>query len=73
MERLGKHVIVATDAHATIEELLETVFSTRSMLSYNRDGLERIQCSVESRSVKRRLGGSCEIDASLRTSRLKVS
>jgi hypothetical protein len=29
-QRLGKHIAVATDMHATIEVLLETVFSTRS-------------------------------------------
>jgi hypothetical protein len=28
-QRLGKHVPAATDTHATIEVLLETVFSTR--------------------------------------------
>jgi hypothetical protein len=28
---LGKHVPVATDTHATIEVLLETVFSSRSV------------------------------------------
>jgi hypothetical protein len=30
-QRLGKHVSVATDTHATIEVLLEMVFSTRSI------------------------------------------
>jgi hypothetical protein len=30
-QRLGKHVPVATDTHATIEVLLETAFSTRSL------------------------------------------
>jgi stage III sporulation protein SpoIIIAA len=30
-QRLGKHVPAATDTHATIEELLETVFYTRSV------------------------------------------
>jgi hypothetical protein len=29
-QRLGKHVPAVTDTHATIEILLETVFSTRS-------------------------------------------
>jgi hypothetical protein len=28
---LGKHIPAATDTHATIEELLEMVFSTQSM------------------------------------------
>jgi hypothetical protein len=41
MEELGRHVPVAADAHATTEELLETVFSTRSVPRYyNRDDLE---------------------------------
>jgi hypothetical protein len=31
MQRLGKHVPAATDTRATIEVLLETVYSTRSM------------------------------------------
>jgi hypothetical protein len=31
MQRLGKHVPVATDTHAIIEVLLETVSSTRSV------------------------------------------
>jgi hypothetical protein len=30
-QRLGKHVPTATDTHGTIEVLLETVFSTRSV------------------------------------------
>jgi hypothetical protein len=66
-QRLGKHVSAAMDTHATIEVLLETVFSTRSMpRSYQQDTkLELSQLSVESRVVKRRLGGWCEMTASL--------
>jgi hypothetical protein len=30
-QRLGKHIPAATDKHATIEVLLETAFSTRSV------------------------------------------
>jgi hypothetical protein len=30
-ERLGKHVPAESDTHATVGELLETVFSTRSV------------------------------------------
>jgi hypothetical protein len=30
-QRLGKHVPAATDAHATVEVLFETVFFTRSV------------------------------------------
>jgi hypothetical protein len=30
-ERLGKHVRAATDTYATIEELLETVFTTLTL------------------------------------------
>jgi hypothetical protein len=29
MQRLGKHIPTATDTHATIEELLDAVFSVR--------------------------------------------
>jgi hypothetical protein len=37
-QRIGKHVPAATNTHATIELLLETVFSTRSMqMAYNED------------------------------------
>jgi hypothetical protein len=32
-QRLGKHVAAATDTHAAIEVLLETVLSTRSAKS----------------------------------------
>jgi hypothetical protein len=65
MERLDKHVLAATDTHAT-EEMLEMAFSTRYVLRcYNRDGLELpVQCSAESRAVKISLGGSCEMAAS---------
>jgi hypothetical protein len=38
-QRLGKHVPAATDTHATIEVLLEMVFSVLSVPKcYNRDG-----------------------------------
>jgi hypothetical protein len=51
-----------------------TVFYVRSVpRCYNRDGLQqRVQCSVESRAVKRRLEGWCEMAASLGASRSKV-
>jgi ParB-like chromosome segregation protein Spo0J len=42
-QRLGKHVPAATDTHATIEVLLETVFSTRSMQrGYKEDTAESV-------------------------------
>jgi hypothetical protein len=34
MEQLGKHIPAAMDMHATIEELLEMVFSMQSLLRY---------------------------------------
>jgi hypothetical protein len=69
-ERLGKHVPAATDTHATREELLEIRSVPRY---YNRDGFEqRVQCSAESRAVKRRLGGWCELPTNLGVSQLKV-
>jgi hypothetical protein len=52
-QRLGKHVPAATDTHATIEVLLETVFSTRSV----RRGYKEETVSPESvllESVKKR-------------------
>jgi hypothetical protein len=50
-----------------------TVFSIWSVpRCYNPDGSEqRVQCSVESQPVKRRLGGRCEMAASLGASQLK--
>jgi hypothetical protein len=35
MQRLGKGIMAATNTHATIEELLEAVFSMR-LVSYQR-------------------------------------
>jgi hypothetical protein len=68
------NVPAATGTHATIEELLEMLFSTWPMLRcYNRDSLERlVQCSVESWAVKRRLGGWHEMATSLGASQLIV-
>jgi hypothetical protein len=43
-QRLGKHVPGVTDTHATIEVLLETVFSTRSVQSgYKEDNWGNIR------------------------------
>jgi hypothetical protein len=54
-QRLGKHVPAATDAHATIEILLETGFSTRSVpRSYKEDNWGN-QISSLWESVKRGL------------------
>jgi hypothetical protein len=37
-QRLGKHVPATKDTHATIEVMLETVFSTRSVqMSYKKN------------------------------------
>jgi hypothetical protein len=38
MQQLDKHVPAATDTLATIEVLLETVFSTRSVQKGNKKG-----------------------------------
>jgi hypothetical protein len=38
MQRLSKHVSLATYTHATIEELLEAAFSVRSMLRLCQQG-----------------------------------
>jgi hypothetical protein len=56
MLRRGKH------ASTTIELLLETVFSARSL---QRETIGATQLA-ESQSVKRRLGGWCEMVGSLR-------
>jgi hypothetical protein len=40
-QRLGKHIPAATDTHATIEVLLETVFSSlTAQRGYKEDGRE---------------------------------
>jgi hypothetical protein len=53
-QRLGKHVTAATDTHATIEVLLETVFYTHSVQrGYQEDNCgNRVSCARE--SVKKR-------------------
>jgi hypothetical protein len=54
-QRLGKHVPAATDKHATIKVLLETVFSTRSMpRSYKEDSWGNRVSSVW-KAVKKRI------------------
>jgi hypothetical protein len=54
MQRLGKHFPAATDTHATIEVLLETVFSTWSVLrSYKEDNWSN-RISFVWESVKKR-------------------
>jgi hypothetical protein len=56
--------MATTDTHATIEELLEAVFSVRSVPKlYNGDQLI-IEKSLE--TGDRRVGGWCEMVASLR-------
>jgi Holliday junction resolvasome RuvABC ATP-dependent DNA helicase subunit len=43
MQRCGKHVSMATNEHATIEEPLDTVFSMWSMLRlYNKDEMDKL-------------------------------
>jgi hypothetical protein len=54
-QRLGKHVTAATDNHATIEVLLETVFFTRYVQrSYKEDNWGNRVSSVWE-SVKKRV------------------
>jgi hypothetical protein len=53
--------MAATDAHATMEELLEAVFSVQSVPRlYNEEQL-RLRVSLE--AAARRVGVSCEIVA----------
>jgi hypothetical protein len=40
MQRLGKHVPAATNTHATTQELLDSVFSMRSVLSNTQYGVK---------------------------------
>jgi hypothetical protein len=57
--------MTATDTHATIEELLEAVFSVRSVPTlyiYNEDQLP-LEKSLE--TAARSLGGRCEMAAGL--------
>jgi hypothetical protein len=57
-------VIAATDTYATIEELLEVVFSVGSVLSlYNED---RMPSQKSSETAARRVGGWCEMVTSMR-------
>jgi hypothetical protein len=52
-QRIDKHVPAATDTHAKIEVLLETVFSTRSMQrSYKEDNWGNRLGSLKSETVK---------------------
>jgi hypothetical protein len=64
---------MATNPHATIEELLEIMLSVQSMPRryYKWDRLGASQLSVESPPMKRRLGGWCEMAASLGVSELR--
>jgi hypothetical protein len=58
-QRLSTRVSAATDTKATIEELLRTMFSVRSMQNDNK-GRELVNCgSVGSWAVKRRLYMCC--------------
>jgi hypothetical protein len=58
-QRFGKQVSAATDTQATLEELLGTKFSVRSVKSdYKRRELVN-WFSVEYRAVKRRLHMRC--------------
>jgi hypothetical protein len=70
---LGKHFPAETNTYTIMEVLLETVFSTLSLLRRYKQGtrLELRQLSVGSQAMKSRLGGWCEVAASLRVSQLK--
>jgi hypothetical protein len=57
-------VTAATGTHATTEELLEAVFPVRSVLMlYNED---KLSLRETSETAVRRVGGWCEMAASLR-------
>jgi hypothetical protein len=58
--------MVATDTHATTEELLEAVFSVRSVSGLYNDGQLPLWDSPV--TAVRRAGGWCEMAASLRVS-----
>jgi hypothetical protein len=51
-QRLGKHVTAATNAHATIEALLETVFYTQFVLRGYHENNRGIRVSSVRESVK---------------------
>jgi hypothetical protein len=53
-QRLGKHVPTATDTRATIEVLLETLFSTRSVPKSYKEANWGYQASSVRESVKKR-------------------
>jgi hypothetical protein len=63
-QRIGEHVPATTNTHTTIELLLETVFLCGPCRGVTLTTIAAIQ-SVESQSVKRRLGGWYEMAASL--------
>jgi hypothetical protein len=56
--------MVATDTHATLEEMLEAAFSVMSVPSLYNDDQLRLRNSLE--TAVRRVGGWCEMVASLR-------
>jgi hypothetical protein len=66
-QRIGKHVLAATNTHATTELLQETVFATRSVQrGYKKDKLGRCGCGVEylyrdPASRRRRQNGKSQI------------
>jgi hypothetical protein len=55
--------MAATDRHATIEELLEAVFSVRSVPSLYNEGQLSLEENPE--TALRTVGGWCEMAASL--------
>jgi hypothetical protein len=67
-QRLGKHVPVATDTHATIELLLETVFSTRSARVCKKDKWGNQVSSVRE-TVKKRTEEKGQLQGSRRSKR----
>jgi hypothetical protein len=65
-QRLGKHVPAATNTHATIEVLLETVFSTRSVqrgykeYSWSKTRHARVEADSNTSTVALRVVGGDE-------------
>jgi hypothetical protein len=55
--------MAATDMHATIEELLEAVFSVQSVTRLYNEGQLPLEESLE--TTVRRVGGWCEMATSL--------
>jgi hypothetical protein len=65
-KRLGKHVPAATDKHAKLEALLETVFYTQSVqMGYEEDNCDNRVSSVRESQEKSQYQFGCHLKVSL--------